>query len=114
VAGVALTAAEGFTAEGSEDERGYSLVMRGDLDLAYKSMAEEALMAAELAAGERMLILDLRQVEYCGSVGLKLLTAAQQRSIQAGRPLLVLPSRAVRRLFEVTGVTDDFDLGETG
>jgi len=114
VAGVALTAAEGFTAEGSEDERGYSLVMRGDLDLAYKSMAEEALMAAELAAGERMLILDLRQVEYCGSVGLKLLIAAQQRSIQAGRPLLVLPSRAVRRLFEVTGVTDDFDLGETG
>jgi anti-anti-sigma factor len=109
-----LTAAQRFTAEGSEDERGYSLVMRGELDPAYKSMAEDALMAAELAAGERMLVLDLRQVEYCGSVCLKLLTAAQQRSVEAGRPLLVLPSRAVRRLLEVTGLMDDFDLEETG
>ena len=109
-----MTAAQRFTAEGSEDERGYSLVMRGELDPAYKSMAEDALMAAELAAGERMLVLDLRQVEYCGSVCLKLLTAAQQRSVEAGRPLLVLPSRAVRRLLEVTGLMDDFDLEETG
>jgi hypothetical protein len=38
-------------AEGSEDERGYSLVMRGELDLGYKNMAEEALSAGELAAG---------------------------------------------------------------
>ena len=107
-----MSAPEEFTTEGSVDKQGYRLVMRGELDIASEGMAETALIAAEVQAGERMLILDLRQLEFCGTVGLHLLTSARHRADKAGRPLLVLPSAAVRRLFEIARVTDDFDLDD--
>jgi anti-anti-sigma factor len=101
-----------FTADHSPDERGYRLVMRGELDLSQLDVAEVALIAAEVEAGERMLILDLRKLDYCGSVALPLLAGAVRRSEKSGRVLLVLPSASVRRLFELAGVTDDFEIEE--
>ena len=107
-----MPARDGFAVDHSQDARGYRLVMRGELDIAFQEVAEDALIAAELEAGERMLIVDLRLLDFCGSVAVPLLIAAQTRSVHTGRPLLILPSRAVRRLFELAGVTDHFDLQE--
>jgi anti-anti-sigma factor len=100
-----------FALEPSEDPRGYRLVIRGELDILQRDATETALILAELSAGERMLILDLRLLEFCSSVAIPLFRAsAERRAAQNGRRLLILPSAAVSRLFDLAEVTELFDI----
>ena len=70
-------------------------------------------LAARLGAleGAQAVRLDLAGVEFMDSAGLRTLIAAHQSCADAGGALVLLnPSRAVARLFEVAGVTEYFTI----
>jgi anti-sigma B factor antagonist len=92
-----------MTAEGplvlTVSERG--LVVSGEIDAHTAPMLAEAIAAAERTTLE----LDLAQVAFVDSSGLRVLIDAHQQLEQAGGELhIVNPSPAVQRLLEISGI----------
>jgi anti-anti-sigma factor len=85
------------------------VVARGDIDLSTLDRAVAALEHARLDAGT--VILDLREVGFMDTSGLRLVIEEQRRAAEAGYRLGVVrgPAR-VQRLFEIAGLADDRDL----
>jgi anti-anti-sigma factor len=82
---------------------------RGDIDLSTLAKATAALDAAR--AGVRTLILDLREVGFMDTSGLRLVIEEQRRAAEAGyRFAVVRGSSRVQRLFEIAGLADDPEL----
>jgi anti-sigma B factor antagonist len=86
------------------------VVLGGELDIASAERLER-----ELASIERnspgTLVLDLRQVEFVDSTGLRALIAADKRARSGGRRLaIVAGSNAVERLLSVTKLDQRFEL----
>lgn len=66
------------------------------------------------ADAPRLVVLDLRRVSFVDSTGLGLLVAAEGRARRHGRRLIVVrPAGPTRRIFDVTGLEDAFELVET-
>jgi stage II sporulation protein AA (anti-sigma F factor antagonist) len=86
--------------------------LRGELDLATAPQVEEALEGAE--SGEPPLIaLDLSQLSFLDSSGLRTIVAADGRAREAGRRLTVVKGpEAVQRVFTITGLEDRLELVE--
>jgi anti-sigma B factor antagonist len=64
-------------------------------------------LAAAIDAAGTTVRLDLSQIEFVDSSGLRVLIEAHQRVSEAGGQLtIVSPSSAVQRLFEISGVND--------
>src|SRR4051794_8794916 len=76
------------------------VALEGELDLATAPQLDETL--AEL--GDRPVIVDLRGLDYCASVGLRLLLRRDAEAQEHGRRVAVVPGRApaVKRVFELT------------
>jgi anti-sigma B factor antagonist len=56
-----------------------------------------------------VLILDLRKLTYCDSSGIRVLLTLQAETCARGREMMLRhPQPAVARVFEVTGVRDQF------
>jgi anti-anti-sigma factor len=78
------------------------LVLGGELDLA---TAHELPEAAAAAAGRGGLVIDLRQLRFIDSTGLRALILVHRECEAGGRRLRLIPGpEAVQRLFELTGV----------
>lgn len=78
------------------------LSLAGELDIATASRIEEALRAAEEAA-PALLVLDLRQLSFMDSTGLRTILGADARAREAGRRVVVVQGdENIRRVFEVT------------
>jgi anti-sigma B factor antagonist len=89
-------------------ERGGSLILvvDGELDLATAPQLDEALTRAQ-AGGVSELVVDLDQVGFVDSSGLHVLIMHVGRMGENGRRLrLTKGSPQVRRLFELSGVSD--------
>lgn len=84
-----------------ERSGGPALALRGELDISGVGELERAL--AEVEAGEpRVLVIDLREVTFLDSSGLRSLLAADRRAKAAGRRLvLVRGPGPVQRVFEI-------------
>jgi anti-anti-sigma factor len=82
---------------------------RGDIDLSTLTKAETALAEARTGAG--LLVLDLREVGFMDTSGLRLVIEEQQRAAQGGYRFAVVrgPSR-VQRLFEIAGLAGEEEL----
>jgi anti-anti-sigma factor len=79
----------------------------GELDAASAGELEEALSAQSLAG--TMIELDLGEVSFIDSSGLRALLVAQQAATDAGGSLvLVATTPAVDRLLELTGLNETF------
>jgi anti-sigma B factor antagonist len=81
------------------------LEVSGEIDMATAPMLASALDAAP--PGHRMVVLDLSAVGFMGSCGVA--TILQAREVLAGRGqdlVLRLPSPPVRRVLELTGITE--------
>ena len=66
-------------------------------------------LEAELGAsldGVRELTLDMAQLQYISSAGLRVLLAAQKRMNRQGKMLLTNVGESVMEIFEVTGFAD--------
>jgi anti-anti-sigma factor len=82
---------------------------RGDIDLSTLSKAAAALDDAR--DGARTLFLDLREVGFMDTSGLRLVIEEQQRAVSSGyRFAVVRGPRSVQRLFEIAGLAGDDEL----
>jgi anti-anti-sigma factor len=82
------------------------LTVHGELDLRTSPELEERLGRA-FSAGAELVILDLRQIEFMDSSGLRVLLSAHQRAQQSGRRFaLVRGADQVERVLTLTGVRD--------
>jgi anti-sigma B factor antagonist len=82
------------------------LAVTGELDLRTSPELEEHLNRA-FVAGTELVILDLRQIEFMDSTGLRVLLGAHQRAHENGRRFaLVRGADQVERVLTLTGVRD--------
>ena len=82
---------------------------RGDIDLSTLGKVAAALDAARSAgASAGTLILDLRQVGFMDTSGLRLIIEEERRAADGGYRFAIVPgSSRVRRLLEIAGLTGD-------
>lgn len=90
---------------------GDGLAVAGEID----AHTAPALAAALVAAVDTdPLVVDLSEVEFLDSSGLRVLIEAHQQRVADGRTLtLARPSKAVSRLFEVAGVAEYLRVGDS-
>jgi anti-anti-sigma factor len=81
------------------------LALAGELDAHTAPLLAEHL--AQLPAGDGNIVLDIEKVEFMDSSGLRVVIDAHQRSLDAGRRLVLRhPTSAVQRLLEISGLSD--------
>lgn len=82
------------------------LTIAGELDLRTSPQLEQSLDRV-WASGAELVILDLRQIEFMDSTGLRVLLSAHQRAQERGRRFaLVRGADQVERVLTLTGVRD--------
>jgi len=85
----------------------------GELDLATVPVVEEQLSELE-AAGFTSLTLDLRDVRFLGSTGLRMILLWNAKSRADGFTFrLIAGPPAVTRLFDMTGTSEQLDFVES-
>jgi anti-sigma B factor antagonist len=83
-----------------------TLVLAGELDMASAEALREALTAEDLQP-EPLIVLDLQQLEFIDSTGLRTILAALERCRELGREFAITPgSQQVQRLLQITGVAE--------
>jgi anti-anti-sigma factor len=86
------------------------VTVRGELD-AYSAPRLENEINRLVDGGGRDVVLDLSQTGFLDSSGLRAILTAQRRLDETnGRMALRAPSEPVRRLLEITGLTDHFPI----
>ena len=82
------------------------LVLRGELDLANAALLQGELDSAEIAPTQ-MVVLDLEQLKFIDSTGLRVLLTAHERARERGQEFAVTRgSEQVQRLLSITGVNE--------
>jgi anti-anti-sigma factor len=76
----------------------------GELDIANAPAVEAALLGAE-ASGAGEIVLDLSELRFMGSVGLRIILEAAERAGARGHRLTIVPSSAVRRIADLAGLS---------
>jgi len=90
-----------------------TLTLKGRLD-ADGTDKMAGLLAGYIDRGERRLVLDLSQVDYISSVGLRaLMLAAKRLAPLDGRIVLCGPQAPIRHLLDVAGFTSMFSIVAT-
>ena len=80
------------------------LALRGELDLSTVDKVERELRRIE-AGGAALLVLDLSQLTFLDSTGLRLIVSADQRARKSGRRLgIVRGPPTVQRVFSITNL----------
>jgi anti-anti-sigma factor len=86
------------------DDRATTLTLSGELDLASVHELEEALARVQ-GWGTALIVLDLRELTFMDSTGLKVLVEANQHAQEAGPQFRVINGGPqVQRLLSITGV----------
>lgn len=84
--------------------------LSGEIDLSTVAELEERLEGS-LRDGPLLLVLDLRQVTFLDSSGLRLVLRLDERQRGlGGRMVLVQGARRVERVFELTGAGDHLEI----
>ncbi len=91
------------------DRREATVALEGELDLASADMLEREVRKLRLD-GRDCVVVDLRNVEFMDSTGLRVLLSLRNAAKRAGqRLILVRGPRQVQRLFELTATGPLFD-----
>jgi anti-anti-sigma factor len=86
------------------------VVLYGDLDIDSLPAAQDEVSAAH-GEGPDVLVLDLTQLGYVDSSGVRLVLLAQQVAEETGRHFAVrLGHGPTRRVFDMLGITDRLDV----
>jgi anti-anti-sigma factor len=101
----------GLSIAAAETVDGVRLELSGELDLASAPQLERALARAKHGR-PATLVLDLRDVSFLDSCGLRELLGAQRACEEAGCALTLIAGAPARRLFELTGVAARLPLAE--
>ncbi len=93
-----------MTIEEKKNDTTVELAISGRLDTLTSPQLEKSL--EELLPGCEMLILDMDQLEYISSAGLRVLLKAQKKMNIQGSMKLVHVNDNVREVFDITGFLD--------
>ena len=95
-----------FHVEVSEAVRAWSVVVRGEIDMHTAAQLERVLDEI-IAKGALLVTLDLEQVDFLDSSGLRVILGASNKlSAQEGQLLIEGASSAVERVLEITGMIE--------
>ena len=90
------------------------IALSGELDVAGSAMLEQELERVSADVAPSALVLDLSDLDFMDSTGLRLVVTADQRSREEGRAFaLVRGKEDVQRVFEITRMTDRLRFLET-
>ena len=99
-----------FELQTTDEPYGTRAALTGEIDLSTVDDAEIQLRSA-IGDGDGLLAIDLRQVSFLDSSGLRLLLRINKELGEAGRRLIVVQGpRRVARVFELTGAEDQLDV----
>jgi anti-anti-sigma factor len=114
---MSTTQVQGANADGSFSmssrrlERGILIAIRGDVDLATAPVMDEQLRRAEQS--EELVVLDLGEVSFMDSTGLRTVILADQRLRERGASLqLVRLPRQVVRLLALVGAIEHLNIAD--
>jgi anti-sigma B factor antagonist len=111
--GVACRTLSLLTLTTSQEQEAVRVTLAGELDLSSALTFDEQLRRIEEEADERAVVLDLEDLRFMDSTGLRLIVNAHQRSLKAGRRLAIVhASKAVRRILRLTGMLDRLNVVE--
>ncbi|MHB1924204.1 MAG: STAS domain-containing protein [Acidimicrobiales bacterium] len=87
------------------------IVARGEIDIATEQALRDAAAAAVASAPSGRIVVDLHQVSFMDSSGLRALLQSRDTAEAAGTAFRItaVPEGAVQRLFRAAGVADWFD-----
>jgi anti-sigma B factor antagonist len=92
---------------------GIVIELRGELDLATAPLVDDELGRAE--ASPELVVLDLRELSFMDSTGLRTVIGVERRLRACGGSLVIIQgSPQVRRLFELSGITAHFEVVDPG
>lgn len=92
------------------DQKAPRLVLSGELDLASSEALEGSLKELE-SAEPQLLVLDLRELEFMDSTGLRAVIAADARARQRGARFVVVRGRdEIDRVFRLTRMDEHLEL----
>ena len=99
-----MSSSPGLTIRDVGSDAGHRLVLAGELDIASAPILE-ATIGALCGNGTRGVVLDLSELVFMDSTGLRAVLAAEKLCSGDGQEFsLVGANGAVKRLFELTGV----------
>jgi anti-anti-sigma factor len=88
------------------------IALEGELDYSSALILDDELRRAE-ASVQNVLVLDLSGLSFMDSTGLGIIASAYRRMRRGGTRLIVAcPTRAVRRIFQLTGMLDRLEVFE--
>ncbi len=102
-----------FRVEIRNASRAAVLTLFGELDLASSPALEQEL---ERVAGARLIVVDLRELEFLDSTGLSVFVRAHRRAQAGGTEFAVVTGRGggqVQRLLGLTGLQDRVRVADT-
>lgn len=83
------------------------IALTGELDVAGADVLEHELRRVADEHGAKTLVLDLRELEFMDSTGLRLMVLADERARADGRDFALVRGRQdVHRVFEITRMVD--------
>lgn len=88
------------------------LAVRGDIDMTSASAFKSAIAEA-LAGGPQALVLDLLEVEFFGSVGVRVLVEAQEKVGDGDRFAVVAHGSAASRILQLVHLDELLSVHET-
>ena len=102
-----------LTYESHRDDEMVRLVLAGEFDLSNAAQVEDALKEIERER-PALLVLDLRELTFMDSTGLRVMVSADARARDDSRRLAVVQGpESVHRVFRITGLDDHLDIVET-
>jgi anti-anti-sigma factor len=94
-----------------QDDEAVRVALGGELDISSALLFDEELKRIEDQDAPRLLLLDLTELKFMDSTGLRLILNAHFRAVKAGRHLrILLGSDSIKRIFKLTGVLDRLDI----
>ncbi len=98
--------------ETREDAENIHVSLRGELDLSTVKRVDDELKRVE-AEGPGVVALDLRELTFLDSTGLRMIVTADQRARHGGHRLAIIKGpEPVQRVFEITRLAERLDMVE--
>lgn len=95
----------------SDDGRAL-IALAGELDISSASRVEEELSSLQ-AQSPKLIVLDLRGLEFMDSTGLRLIVRADEAARAEGtRFVIVRGPEAVQRVFQIVGLEDRLEMAD--
>lgn len=99
-----------ITVETADLESARVVTVKGEVDLATAPQLDQHLDGSQ---GPDRLVIDLSEVAFIDSTGLRSLILARESCENGGRDLRIVSNKTVGRLLDITGLTDRFQVHET-